>query len=40
MIEPEDEKAELQRKFIESVKAQERLVTRLAELNSPVRMVK
>jgi len=39
-IEPEDEKAELYRHFIENVRYQERIAKRLEELLSPVRAVK
>lgn len=39
-IEPEDEKAELYRKFIENVRYQERIANRLEELIAPVRAVK
>ena len=39
-VEPEDESADLMRRFIESVKTQERIATRLEQLGQPLRAVK
>lgn len=39
-IEPQDEAAELQRQFIEAVKASERIAQRLGQLASPLKAVK
>lgn len=35
-VDPEDESAELMRRFIESVKVQERITARLEQLNTPM----